>query len=446
MKIAIHTLGCKVNQYESEAIKGRFLKADGEIVGEEEYADVYIINTCTVTSLADRKSRQYIRRMKKKNPNSIVVVTGCYAQVNAKEVAEIQGVNLIVGNNKKSEIVELVREHMKNKSTFDEDSMKFPIEFYVMPTAEIRDFEEWGSTIFMENRTRAYVKIQEGCNRYCSYCIIPYARGGLRSRREEDILKECKELLDRGFSELVLTGINTALYENLESLLDKLNSIEGNFRIRLSSLEPTVINKDYIKRIFRFDKLCHHLHLSLQSGSDRILKSMNRRYTAEDYLEIAEVLKDFDPLYGITTDIIIGFPGEDENDFDDTMNMVKNVGFCRVHPFKYSQRKGTLAADMSDQVRGDIKKRRMDQLMEVSKKVAKKFAEKNLHMRTEVIFEEIVKIQGKAYLGGYTDNYLRAYCELNAEIDADKADKYVGKIINVVNKDVISDGVLVNLA
>ena len=336
-----------------------------------------------------------------------------------------------------------MREHMKNKSTFDEDSMKFPIEFYVMPTAEIRDFEEWGSTIFMENRTRAYVKIQEGCNRYCSYCIIPYARGGLRSRREEDILKECKELLDRGFSELVLTGINTALYENLESLLDKLNSIEGNFRIRLSSLEPTVINKDYIKRIFRFDKLCHHLHLSLQSGSDRILKSMNRRYTAEDYLEIAEVLKDFDPLYGITTDIIIGFPGEDENDFDDTMNMVKNVGFCRVHPFKYSQRKGTLAADMSDQVRGDIKKRRMDQLMEVSKKVAKKFAEKNLHMRTEVIFEEIVKIQGKAYLGGYTDNYLRAYCELNAEIDADK---YVGKIINVVNKDVISDGVLVNLA
>ena len=393
MKIAIHTLGCKVNQYESEAIKGRFLKADGEIVGEEEYADVYIINTCTVTSLADRKSRQYIRRMKKKNPDSIVVVTGCYAQVNAKEVAEIQGVNLIVGNNKKSEIVELVREHMKNKSTFDEDSMKFPIEFYVMPTAEIRDFEEWGSTIFMENRTRAYVKIQEGCNRYCSYCIIPYARGGLRSRREEDILKECKELLNRGFSELVLTGINTALYENLESLLDKLNSIEGNFRIRLSSLEPTVINKDYIKRIFRFDKLCHHLHLSLQSGSDRILKSMNRRYTAEDYLEIAEVLKDFDPLYGITTDIIIGFPGEDENDFDDTMNMVKNVGFCRVHPFKYSQRKGTLAADMSDQVRGDIKKRRMDQLMEVSKKVAKKFAEKNLHMRTEVIFEEIVKIQ-----------------------------------------------------
>ena len=392
MKIAIHTLGCKVNQYESEAIKGRFLKADGEIVGEEEYADVYIINTCTVTSLADRKSRQYIRRMKKKNPDSIVVVTGCYAQVNAKEVAEIQGVNLIVGNNKKSEIVELVREHMKNKSTFDEDSMKFPIEFYVMPTAEIRDFEEWGSTIFMENRTRAYVKIQEGCNRYCSYCIIPYARGGLRSRREEDILKECK---------------------------------------------------DYIKRIFRFDKLCHHLHLSLQSGSDRILKSMNRRYTAEDYLEIAEVLKDFDPLYGITTDIIIGFPGEDENDFDDTMNMVKNVGFCRVHPFKYSQRKGTLAADMSDQVRGDIKKRRMDQLMEVSKKVAKKFAEKNLHMRTEVIFEEIVKIQGKAYLGGYTDNYLRAYCELNAEIDADK---YVGKIVNVVNKDVISDGVLVNLA
>lgn len=446
MKIAIHTLGCKVNQYESEAIKGRFLKADGEIVGEEEYADVYIINTCTVTSLADRKSRQYIRRMKKKNPDSIVVVTGCYAQVNAKEVAEIQGVNLIVGNNKKSEIVELVREHMKNKSTFDEDSMKFPIEFYVMPTAEIRDFEEWGSTIFMENRTRAYVKIQEGCNRYCSYCIIPYARGGLRSRREEDILKECKELLNRGFSELVLTGINTALYENLESLLDKLNSIEGNFRIRLSSLEPTVINKDYIKRIFRFDKLCHHLHLSLQSGSDRILKSMNRRYTAEDYLEIAEVLKDFDPLYGITTDIIIGFPGEDENDFDDTMNMVKNVGFCRVHPFKYSQRKGTLAADMSDQVRGDIKKRRMDQLMEVSKKVAKKFAEKNLHMRTEVIFEEIVKIQGKAYLGGYTDNCLRAYCELNAEIDADKADKYVGKIINVVNKDVISDGVLVNLA
>ena len=351
MKIAIHTLGCKVNQYESEAIKGRFLEADGEIVGEEEYADVYIINTCTVTSLADRKSRQYIRRMKKKNPDSIVVVTGCYAQVNAKEVAEIQGVNLIVGNNKKSEIVELVREHMKNKSTFDEDSMKFPIEFYVMPTAEIRDFEEWGSTIFMENRTRAYVKIQEGCNRYCSYCIIPYARGGLRSRREEDILKECKELLNRGFSELVLTGINTALYENLESLLDKLNSIEGNFRIRLSSLEPTVINKDYIKRIFRFDKLCHHLHLSLQSGSDRILKSMNRRYTAEDYLEIAEVLKDFDPLYGITTDIIIGFPGEDENDFDDTMNIVKNVGFCRVHPFKYYQRKGTLAADMSDQVR-----------------------------------------------------------------------------------------------
>ncbi|MEG0662558.1 MAG: tRNA (N(6)-L-threonylcarbamoyladenosine(37)-C(2))-methylthiotransferase MtaB, partial [Anaerovoracaceae bacterium] len=367
MKIAFHTLGCKVNQYETEAMKEQFTKRGHQLVGEDEFSDVYIINTCTVTGLADRKSRQYIRRMKKLNPDSIVAVTGCYVQVNPEEVASIQGVNLIAGTNEKHKLIEYI-EH------YHGDALCTHLNAY----EELTTYEETGIITSMESRTRAYVKIQEGCDRFCAYCIIPYARGPVRSREKEEILKEVEALLEKGFKEIILTGINTALYPDLLGLLSAIEQLSGEFRIRLSSLEPTVVNKDYVKKLFAFPRLCHHLHLSLQSGSDRILEKMKRRYDREAYMEIVETLRAFDPHYGITTDIIVGFPGETEGDFEDSLDIVRRAEFCKVHGFKYSKRSGTPAADFPDQINGGIKKERNTRLMEEGEGVGKRFFEKNL--------------------------------------------------------------------
>lgn len=407
MKIAFHTLGCKVNQYETEAMKEQFTASGHGIVGEEDFADVYVINTCTVTNLADRKSRQYIRKMKRVNPKAVVAVTGCYAQVSPDEVSRIEGVNVVAGTNEKQNLLRYIEEFVKQRQ-IEEGGAQCHVQAY----EELTEYQSAGIITSMESRTRAYIKIQEGCNRFCSYCIIPFARGKVRSRNLEEIVEEARLLIEKGFKEIVLTGINTALYGEdlgyggIEPLIARLNRIDGDFRIRLSSLEPTVINQDYVKGLLQYEKLCPHLHLSIQSGSDRVLAAMNRHYDRQEYLDIVKVLQDFDPLYGITTDIIVGFPGETEEDFADSLDIIDRAGFCRVHAFKYSPRKGTRAADMKNQIDGSIKNERSRLLIEKAEIDAGRFYAKCEGAVRRVLFEEKAE---EGLLTGYTDNYVKVY-------------------------------------
>lgn len=427
MKVAFHTLGCKVNQYESEAMAGNF-KAEGyEVVGEKDFADVYIINTCTVTAVADKKSRQYIRRMKKVNPDSIIAVTGCYAQIQPEEVAAVEGVDIVTGTNEKHCLTDYVAEFMKNKQK----------QLHIKGYEELDSYEDVGAVDSAENRTRAYIKIQEGCNRFCSYCVIPYARGKVRSRSFDDILEEAKKLVGAGYKEIVLTGINTALYDmenapdgmqkadgsteklyGIEKVIAALDALEGDFRIRLSSLEPAVVNAEYVKRILKYDKLCHHLHLSAQSGSSKVLKAMNRPYDRDEYLEIVKVLRENDPYYGISTDIIVGFPGEKDADFDDSCRLVEEAAFCKVHIFKYSKRPFTKAAEMKEHVAPQIKNIRSESLHKVSKKTAGDFFRSCSGRREKVLFEEL--IPSKKMITGFADNYTRVYVKYDDEAAAEK--------------------------
>ncbi len=439
MRVAFHTLGCKVNHYETEAIREAFVSRGAVSVGEEEIADVYVINTCTVTNIADRKSRQYIRRVKRLNPDSLIVVTGCYAQVEPEEVASLPEVDMVIGNGQKSRICEMVIEHLHNRN-FDDNAK----EIHVLSRSELTEYEDMGIVSSSEpGMTRAYIKIQEGCDRFCSYCLIPYARGTVRSRDAEEIVEEAIMLLESGTREIVLTGINTALYgteENfkyeltdaegkilpglehiaamtqaergaispIEIILARLDAVEGyDFRIRLSSLEPTVVDKDNVEKIIRYNRLCHHLHLSVQNGSDKVLKSMNRHYTRQEYLEIVKAIREYDPLYGITTDIIVGFPGETEEDFKDTMDIVDQSEFGRVHVFRYSPRKGTAGATLPDAVPGEVKNIRSNLLEQKSDAVANRFIEDNFG-RTHIVLTEEIQ---DGYVTGYTDNYIKVYIE-----------------------------------
>lgn len=418
MKAAFHTLGCKVNQYETEAMKEQFRAAGYEIVDEEDFADVYVINTCTVTNLADRKSRQYIRRMKKKSPDAVVAVTGCYAQVKPEEVGALEEVNIVAGTGEKNNIVRYVQEFMEEREN----------QKHIRAYDDLTTYDDRGIITSMESRTRAYIKIQEGCNRFCAYCLIPFARGHVRSRDPEEIVLEAKTLIAKGFKEIILTGINTALYgteesfdyplledeegfSGIEIIIKRINQLPGEFRIRLSSLEPTVINAEYVKRLMKYERLCPHLHLSIQSGSDNVLKLMNRRYDRQEYLDIVKVLKDYDPQYGITTDIICGFPGETEEDFADSLDMIDQVKFCKVHAFKYSKREGTAAAAMKGQIAGEVKNRRIDELIAAGERAAKEFVELCRNSTREVLFEEFADEGGSGLITGYSDNYIKVYAE-----------------------------------
>lgn len=434
-KAVFHTLGCKVNQYETEAIKESFRKAGYDIVKEDEPADVCVINTCTVTGLADRKSRQFIRRAKKNNPDAVVAVTGCYAQISPREVSSIEGVSVIAGTNEKTNLPEYVRR-------FTETGEK---QIRCLNTKDISDFEEVADTVSMGKRTRGYIKIQEGCDRFCSYCIIPYARGRIRSRNLDRIKKEAENLISAGTGEIVITGINTALYggENgkadIEPVIKMINEIEGDFRIRLSSLEPTVIDAAYVKRLFKYEKLCHHLHLSAQSGSDRVLAAMNRKYTRKDFMDIVETLRSFDPYYGITTDMIAGFPGETEEDIKDSISMIKRAGFSKVHVFKYSRRKGTAAALMPGQIEPDIKNQRSEKLSLAGEEEAKKFIENNLGRSERILAEEYKN----RMLFGKSGNYINtcfhceekeAYSLLNRFVEARMIKEYKGGVYSEIIK------------
>ena len=410
-----------MNHYETEAIKEAFVSRGAEVAGEEEFADVYVINTCTVTNIADRKSRQFIRRAKRVNPDALVAVTGCYAQVAADEIASMPEVDLIVGNGRKSEICGLVMQKLQEAScrTNAEDN-NAPADVLVLPREELTFYEDMGRIeAGSDGMTRAYIKIQEGCDRFCSYCLIPYARGPVRSRPAAEIVEEVRTLVAAGHREIVLTGINTALYGtepgaecSLSQLLTMLDGLEApaeqDFRIRLSSLEPTVVDKDNVEEIIRHRRLCHHLHLSVQNGSDAVLKSMNRHYTRAEYLEIVKAIRDYDGDFGITTDIIVGFPGETEEDFRDTLDIVKEARFGKTHVFRYSPRKGTAGAGLKGAVPEAVKKERAGVLEEVAEEVACSFRKSIIGKEQLVLIEE----EEDGYMTGYTGNYIKVYVKV----------------------------------
>ena len=399
-------------------MKEQFRAAGFDIVGEDDFADVYVINTCTVTSIADRKSRQYIRRMKKRNPGAVVAVTGCYAQIKPEEISSLPQVDIVAGTGEKNNLIKYVEEFIADGNP----------QTHVIEYERLKEYHDCGIITSMESRTRAYIKIQEGCDRFCSYCLIPFARGRVRSRNPEEILKEARALIDKGFKELILTGINTALYgsedgfdrnypdwvsegrEGVEIVIAALDSLPGNFRIRLSSLEPAVINAEYVKRLMKYSRLCHHLHLSVQSGSDKILKLMNRPYGRKEYLDIVSVLREADPLYGVSTDIIVGFPCESEEDLNDSMRIIDEAEFCKVHPFKYSKREGTAAARMGGQIDPRVKNMRMEKLSSAAEQSVAKFLETCIGDRRTVLFEE----REDGMVTGYTDNYIKVYAEGSA--------------------------------
>ena len=451
MRVAFHTLGCKVNHYETEAMKEAFVSRGAEIVSEEDFADVYIINTCTVTNIADRKSRQFIRRVKKVNPDALVAVTGCYAQVASDEVADMPEVDLVVGNGRKSEICGLVMQKLSDAAEAGAAGSKTDILVSARP--ELTYYEDMGQvTSAGEGMIRAYLKIQDGCDRFCSYCLIPYARGPVRSRPKAEIIEELGGMLDNGFREIVLTGINTALYGTEEgaecSLSELLTAIDempcpedGDFRIRLSSLEPTVVDKDNVEEIIRHRRLCHHLHLSVQSGSSSVLKAMNRHYDRADYIEIVNAIREYDPLFGLTTDIIVGFPGETEEDFGDSMDMVRLAQFGKTHVFRYSPRRGTAGAAMKDAVPESVKKERGSALERVGEETAQDFIRANGGVTHTVLIEEFAE----GYATGYTGNYIKVYIRL---CDACGLDAWVrpGCFVQAKIVEPFRDGALAELA
>ncbi|AGC69117.1 2-methylthioadenine synthetase MiaB [Thermoclostridium stercorarium subsp. stercorarium DSM 8532] len=395
-KVAFITLGCKVNTYETEGMKRLFEKSGYEVVEPDNCADVYVINTCTVTHLSDRKSRQMIRRARRLNPDAVIAAVGCYAQVAPEEVSKIEGVNLVIGNNRKSEIVELVEEVSRDEKKIE-----------VLPGRELKEYEElWAGSY--TGHTRAFLKIQDGCDQFCSYCIIPFARGRIRSRSMESIMDEARKLVDNGFKEIVLTGIHLTSYGKdtgkgtLLDVIRELDKMERLSRIRLGSLEPLYMTEEMIREMSGIEKLCPHFHLSLQSGCDETLARMNRKYTTTEYRGIVEKIRRYFEDVAITTDIMTGFPGETDAEFRKTCEFVQSIGFSQAHIFQYSVRKGTKAAAMKDQVPPEVKEERSKILTAICNNSMRAFRENQIGRVKDVLFEE--KVDG--YYAGHTDNYI----------------------------------------
>lgn len=401
-KVALHNLGCKVNAYETEAMGEMFSEQGYEIVPFKEGADIYVINTCTVTNIADRKSRQMLHRAKKLNPKAVVVAVGCYAQAFADDLEQDEAIDIIIGNDRKKEIVNIVEGHLK-KSVID-----------INDTSVKREFEELNIQS-MEEHTRAYMKIQDGCNQFCTYCIIPYARGRVRSRKPENIIKEVDRLVEKGYKEIVLTGIHLSSYgvdfkEEEIKLIDIIKQVGQKKeikRIRLGSLEPRIITKEFMEALTQIDSFCPHFHLSLQSGCDETLKRMNRRYTSGEYLEGCNLIRNYYPDAAITTDVIVGFPGETDEEFEACRNFLEQVNFAQMHIFKYSKRAGTKAAIMESQISDAKKTERSEKLLSLNDRLHQKYLERFLGKRTEVLFEEKVMLDGREYYVGHTMEYVK---------------------------------------
>ena len=402
-KAALHNLGCKVNAYETEAMQHLLEEAGYEIVPFTQKADVYVINTCSVTNMADRKSRQMLHKAKKNNPDSIVVATGCYVQTSEKEVLNDLSVDIVIGNDRKHDLVRLLEEYSfdsVNDTVDDINDGK-------------HDFEE----LFIDQtkeHTRAFIKVQDGCNQFCSYCIIPYARGRVRSRRFENVIAEVERLAANGFKEVVLTGIHLSSYgvdfeeaTGLLELIQAVNAVKGIERIRLGSLEPKIVTEHFASELSKLDKICPHFHLSLQSGCDATLKRMNRKYTTKEYERGCELLRKYFVHPAITTDVIVGFPGETEEEFAQTKAYLERIHFYEMHIFKYSKRKGTRAAVMPDQIDEQIKAARSEKLIALGHDMSKEFRKFYIGKNEEVLFEEKAVIGDKEYFVGYTKEYVK---------------------------------------
>lgn len=420
--VAFCTLGCKVNQYETQALTELFIKKGYDVLSFDKFSDVYVINTCTVTNMSDRKSRQMIRRAKHLNPDAIIAVVGCYSQVSPDEVEKIEGVNIVLGTNKKEELISLVDDALKNKKI---DKVGDILRYKTYDELEINEYSE---------KTRAFVKIEDGCNEFCTYCIIPFARGPVRSRKLENIIKEVQSLVRNGFSEIVLTGIHLASYgkdlENtgLYDVIEKVSKIDGIKRIRLGSLEPRILTEDFIKKISKIESMCNHFHISLQSGCDETLKRMRRKYTCDEYKESVKLLRKYFDNPAIATDIMVGFPGETEEEFKKSIDFMKEISFADAHVFSYSNRKGTKADSMENQVSPDVKEIRHKKMESVVNECRDNYLNKLIGKEVEVLFEQEVE---NGIWEGTTTNYVKVRV---------KSDKDISKIYKIIKITKLGDG------
>ena len=427
---SFYTLGCKVNQYETNAMEQQFIKNNYEIVENTQKADIYVINTCTVTNMAERKSRQMLRRVKEINPSAVLVVCGCYAQVAKNELEQIPEIDIILGINEKNEIVQIVEKYMEEMSEQDKRSQEAEID----DVSRQNEFLDFGDVTYTE-KNRAVVKVQDGCNMFCSYCIIPYARGRIRSRKIESVVSEIEKIAKEGIKEVVITGIHVASYgkdfdnENtskkirLIDLLEAINKIDGIDRIRLSSLEPTIVDEEFVTRLSKLDKICDHFHLSLQSGCDETLKRMNRKYTTQIYRDAVATLRKYYPEASFTTDVIVGFPGETDEEFAKTYEFLKEIDFYRLHVFKYSPRRGTVAEKMPNQIDGNKKEERSNKLIELSNSMENKHNQSYIGKTVKVLFEEFED----GFFKGHTTNYMM----VKVAGEEEQSDKFVNKILDV---------------
>lgn len=440
--VALHNLGCKVNSYEIEVMQQKLSENGYSIVPFAPGADIYIINTCTVTNIADRKSRQMLHKAKKMNPNAVVVAVGCYVQTGSDTIKKDDCIDLAIGNNRKKDIVAILEQFLQEREEDEQKADKTLADTTIVDINHTDEYEEM-QLYHAAEHTRAYIKIQDGCNQFCSYCIIPYARGRVRSRKPEDVLKEIRRLTENGYKEVVVTGIHLSSYgldflkketgDYLEgigdireavykkgfllTLLEEMQQIEGLERIRLGSLEPRIITEEFAKRLSQMEKICPHFHLSLQSGCDSVLKRMNRHYTAKEYLEKVQILRKYFSHPAITTDIITGFPQETDDEFAQTVDFVKEVDFYETHIFRYSKRQGTIAAKMDGQLTDAVKAARSDVLLKLARENGEKYRKQFVDTEVEVLFEESKEINGKRYMVGYTKEYVQVAAQTGQNLE-----------------------------
>ena len=441
--VALHNLGCKVNAYEIDVMQQKLSEKGYNIVPFDNKADIYIINTCTVTNIADRKSRQMLHRAKAKNPDAVVVAVGCYVQTGKENVEKDPAIDLAIGNNRKSEIVEILEKFLKER---EESFEQRESSYHGIDVIDINAPCEYEDMTLKQTaeHTRAYIKIQDGCNQFCTYCIIPYARGRVRSRRMEEIIGEIEGLARNGYQEIVFTGIHISSYgvdfkngTTLMTLLEKVHEIEGITRIRLGSLEPRIVTDEFAKKLGKMSKICPHFHLSLQSGCDDTLKRMNRHYTAGEYFECVNRLRKHFDHPAITTDVIVGFPGETEEEFGRTKEFLEKIKFYEMHIFRYSKRQGTIAAGMKEQVPENVKATRSNELLAMEKAQSKEFRTRYINEVEEVLFEEIKNIDGKEYQIGHTTRYVKV-----AKLIGSKETDLSNRRINGRIKDFLTDEIL----
>lgn len=433
-KVAFHNLGCKVNSYEIEYLQQEFQENDFLIVPFDQKADIYVVNTCTVTNIADRKSRQMIHRAKANNEDAIVVAMGCYVQTNLEKAKADDGIDIVIGNNEKGKAYEIISKYMSER--VDNETEKRLVES--SDIAKVTEYDEFTLKATTEH-TRVYIKIQDGCNQFCSYCAIPLARGRVRSRKISDTVSEIKGLVDKGYKEFVLTGIHLSSYkgeygETLIDVIEAVDEIEGVERIRLGSLEPRIITKEFLERLSKIKSICPHFHLSLQSGSDSVLKRMNRHYTTEEFRNGVNLIREYFEHPAITTDVIVGFPMETEEEFEETRKFLNEINFYEAHVFKYSRRQGTVADKMSGQLTEKEKAARSEILIKDDGIRSKAFREYYLNKEIDIIVEEPVEVDGKEYMTGYTKEYVRVV----SEIDKNRC----GSVYKGVAKKMLNDEII----